>query len=42
MKFKDSPNWGKRKKFYGKEAIDLISTFIRSKSPNIDFISNRI
>ena len=39
MKFKDSPNRGKRKKFYGKEAIDLISTFIRSKSPNIDFIS---
>ena len=39
MKFKDSPNWGKRKKYYGQEAVDLISTFILSKSPNIDFIS---
>lgn len=39
MKFKDSPNWGQRKKYYGQEAIDLISTFIRSKSPNISFIS---
>lgn len=39
MKFKDSPNWGKRKKFYGKEAIDIISAFICCKSPHIDFIS---
>lgn len=39
MKFKDSENWGKRKKFYGKEAVDLISAFICCKSPNIDFIS---
>lgn len=39
MKFKDSPNWGKRKKYYGKEAVDLISAFICCKSPNIDFIS---
>lgn len=39
MKFKDSENWGKRKKFYGKEAIDLISAFICCKSPHIDFIS---
>lgn len=38
MKFKDSPNWGKRKKYYGQEAVDLISTFIRSK-PYIKFIS---
>ena len=39
MKFKDSPNWGKRKKFYGQEAIDIISAFICCKSPHIDFIS---
>lgn len=39
MKFKDSKNWGQRKKFYGKEAIDLISAFICCKSPHIDFIS---
>lgn len=38
MKFKDSPNWGKRKKYYGQEAVDLISTFIRSK-PHTNFIS---
>lgn len=37
MKFKDSKNWGKRKKYYGVEAIDLISTFIRSK-PHTNFI----
>lgn len=37
MKFKDSPNWGQRKKYYGREAIDLISTFIRSK-PHTNFI----
>lgn len=39
MKFKDSPNWGQRKKYYGQEAIDLISAFICCKSPNINFIS---
>lgn len=39
MKFKDSENWGKRKKFYGQEAIDIISAFICCKSPHIDFIS---
>ena len=39
MKFKESENWGKRKKFYGKEAIDIISAFICCKSPHIDFIS---
>lgn len=38
MKLKDSPNWGKRKKYYGQEAVDLISTFILSK-PYVDFIS---
>lgn len=38
MKFKDSPNWGKRKKYYGQEAVDLISTFILSK-PHTKYIS---
>lgn len=38
MKFKDSPNWGKRKKYYGKEAIDLISTIILTKDQQIDCI----
>lgn len=37
MKFKDSPNWGQRKKYYGTEAVDLISTFILSK-PHTNFI----
>lgn len=37
MKFKDSKNWGQRKKYYGTEAIDLISTFINSK-PHTNFI----
>lgn len=38
MKFKDSPNWGQRKKFYGKEAIDIISTIILAKDKLIDCI----
>lgn len=38
MKFKDSPNWGQRKKFYGKEAIDLISTIISMEDEQINFI----
>lgn len=38
MKFKDSKNWGKRKKYYGKEAVDLISTIILNKAHIIDCI----
>lgn len=38
MKFKESKNWGQRKKYYGQDAIDLISTLICTNS-QINFIS---